>query len=149
MRYRDTGNVHKDFHLATDRTVRYVTRRYGTDFLEELFRRTAQLVYRDIYENLKSGKAEPLVEHWKYYYEREAGVFEVEQTDDEIVFTVKDCPAIRHLKGKGVTVDQASYQPTILMNRAWSEGTPFGITTDIDGDGAYTMTIRRGPHAAE
>ena len=46
MRYRDTGNVHKDFQLATEATIRYALESYGPDFLSELFARTAQLIER-------------------------------------------------------------------------------------------------------
>ena len=135
MRYKDTGNVHKDFHRATDRTVRYVAKRYGMDFLKELFRRTAQQVYADIYGDLKAGNAEPLVEHWSYYYEREGGVFDVRRDDSRVSFAVTECPMVRHLQENGHTVDSSTYLPAILMNEAWSEDTPFSIDTEIHGDG--------------
>ncbi len=77
MRYMDKGEVHKDFHLATNETINFVLSEYGKEFLAELFRRTAQNVYRDIYSNLLKGNYQPLLEHWKYYYTREDGVFNV------------------------------------------------------------------------
>ena len=119
------------------------------EFLTELFRRTAQRVFRDIYEHLKHGDLEPLVEHWTYYYGREGGKFDVVRTDDQVDFKVMDCPAVRHLKERGVPIDDAFYLQISLLNSAWAEETPFTIETDILGEGVYTMRLRRRQHASE
>ena len=71
MRYRETGNVHKDFHLSMNTSIKYVLRNYGMETLRELFRRTAQLVYREIYADLRGGNFSSLLEHWRYFYDRE------------------------------------------------------------------------------
>lgn len=141
MRYREVGNVHKDFHLATNTSIRYVLSHYGMDFLRELFRRTAQSVYREIYESLKQGDCAPLREHWEYYYDREGGRYEVRESEGGFVFDVLDCPAVRHLKERGVSVSEEFYLQDILLNEAWAEGTPFSIETEIYGDGAYRMQV--------
>ena len=144
MRYTDTGNVHKDFHQATDRTVNYVLDTYGDVFLDELFKRTAQRVYRSIWDDLKNGDSSQLLEHWKHYYDREGGSYRVEEADDGAArFYVDDCPAIRHLKEKGVEVTERSYLPTVLLNKYWSEDSAFDIETEILGDGRYVQTIVR------
>jgi len=148
MRYRDTGEVHKDFHLGTMTTIRYVKKTYGMDFLTELFRRTAQQVYRAIYEELKRGDPEPLVEHWEYYFTREDGRFEVVRGAGEIVFRVLECPAYRHLTERGAEIDDDFYLQITLLNDAWSEDTPFTIRTRVTGPGAYELTIGE-KHATE
>jgi hypothetical protein len=152
VRYKDTGNLHKDFHLATDRTIRYVLREYGEEFLRELFYRTAQRVYKDIYENLKAGNWEPLKEHLLYYYEREGGEFSVEDLEsgeEGFRFRVVRCPATEHLKVKGVPVTDDFYKQVILLGEGWSENTPFTISTEIEGEGKYTITLRRSEDAAK
>ena len=143
MRYEHTGNVHKDFHLATNTTIRYVLDQYGPDFLRELFRRTAQKVYADIYGHLKNGDADPLLEHWKYYYDREDGKYQVNTTPTSIEFAVEDCPAVRHLHQRDTAVTDEFYLQSALLNDGWSEGTPFVVSTEVVGDGRYTMTIRK------
>lgn len=143
MRYRETGEVHKDFHLATNTTIQYVLRCYGEEFLRELFRRTAQKVYRDIYEHLRRGDYEPLLEHWSYFYTREGGRFTITCGTDEVVFHVQECPAARHLKERGVEVPDSFVLQTVLLNEAWSEGTPFDIETVILQTGEYRQIIRK------
>jgi len=143
MRYTDTGEVHKDFHLATNETIDFVLSEYGSEFLSELFRRTAQNVYRDIYNHLRDGNPQPLIDHWSYYYSREKGNFTVSEDGGDISFHVTDCPAVRHLREKNVPVTDNFYLQVSLMNEAWSEQTPFDIATEIIGEGNYRMTIRR------
>lgn len=149
MRYEDTGNVHKDFHLALDTTIKYVLKNHGKDFLRELFRRTAQLVYRDIYEHLKKGDWSKLLEHWKYYLEREQAVFDISESSDSATLSITDCPAVRHLKEKGVAVEDCFCLQTTLMNEAWSQNTPFIITTEISRPGSCRQIIKRRSHASE
>jgi hypothetical protein len=143
MRYRDTGNLHKDFHLATHRTIRYVLDAYGDEFLRELFVRTAQRVYRAIYEALQRGDSAPLLQHWRYYHGRELSRFRVEETKDTTRFVVEECAAVRYLREHDVEPGDAYYRHIRYMNEGWSEGTPFVIETEVTADGGYVQTIRR------
>ena len=132
-----------DFHLATSATISYVLDEFGKPFLRELFRRTAQEVYRDIYENLKAGNSEPLLEHWEYYMKREGGDFELDRRDDKVELNVRICPAVRHLRKQGKEPTPNFCLQTVLMNDAWSIGTPFSIKTAVSGEGSCRQTIRR------
>lgn len=135
--------MHKDFHLATHRTIRYVLENYGDQFLRELFVRTAQRVYRAIHEALRRGDPAPLVEHWSYYHEREGSRFRVEETEAATRFVVEECAAVRHLEKHGVEPGEAFYRHIRYMNEGWSEGTPFVIDTELVAGGGYIQTIRR------
>jgi hypothetical protein len=143
MRYTDTGEVHKDFHLATNATIDFVLSEYGIDFLKELFGRTAKNVYKDIYENLQKGDHKPLLEHWKYYYTREQGVFSVSERDGGFTFHVTECPACRHLKEKNTPITDNYYLQISLLNEAWAENTPFTIETHIISEGEYKMRVQK------
>ena len=149
MRYQDTGNVHMDFHLATNTTIHYVLEEYGETFLKELWRRTAQQVYKDIYEHLKQGDMHPLLEHWEYYFKREKGVFHLTKDSTGAVLVVDECPAVRHLREKGVAPDPCFCSQTKHLNEAWSEGTPFEIATETTGVGSCRQVIRRKAYAAQ
>lgn len=141
MRYQETGNVHKDFHLAMNTSIEYVLGRYGIEFLRELFRRTAQSVYRDIYDSLAKGNWKPLLEHWRYFYDREGGEYEVTYVKDGFVFTVTDCPAARHLREKKVAVTDHFRLQDVLLNEGWSLGTPFNIKTELLSEKSYRMSV--------
>ena len=143
LRYQETGEVHMDFHRTTNGTITYLREKHGLEFLEEIFRRTAQDVYRSIWDDLKRGDPEQLVAHWQYFLDREKGQYRIEREDGLIRCTVLRCPAAAYLKGRGITPDPAFRRQTQAMNRAWSEGTPFEITTQSLSDESYVQTIRR------
>ena len=143
MRYRDTGNVHKDFHLATDTTIRYVLETYGTDFLSELFARTAQRVYRDIYDSLVAGVFEPFLEHLTYYYRREGGVFDVTRVDGGFDFSVSQCPAVRHVIERTGKVEDNFFLQFELLAKGFAEDTPFEIEFQRVDDFGYRYSLRQ------
>lgn len=143
MRYKETGEVHMDFHRTTNGTIAWVRKTHGEKFLDDVFRRTAQDVYRSIHEDLKRGDPEQLVEHWTYFFDREKGEYKLEREGDTIRFIVTKCPAIAYLQSRGIEVDPCFCRQTVVMNQAWSEGTPFEITTEVQGGGRCVQTIRR------
>ena len=143
MRYRETGEVHLDFHRATNGTIAYLRDNYGREFLDETFRRTARDVYRAIHEDLKQGNPEHLVEHWTYFFDREGGQYTLERKGGEIRFVVHKCPAIAYLESRGIPVDTDFCRQTVVVNETLAEGTPFEVTTEVLGGGKCVQTIRR------
>lgn len=143
MRYRETGQVHMDFHRTTNGTITYLRQKYGQEFVDDVFRRTARDVYRAIRDDLKRGHPEHLLEHWTYFFDREGGEYEVEREGGEIRFMVKRCPAIAYLQDKGVEIDPKFCRGTVVLNEALGEDTPFEVTTDVQGGGKCVQTIRR------
>ncbi|MEI6874873.1 MAG: hypothetical protein WCL50_07060 [Spirochaetota bacterium] len=149
LRYAEDGEVHKDFHLATDTSISWILGNYGESFLAELFRRTAEDVYADIHRRLKMGDGSELVAHWRYFLEREGGVFDISEENGATRLHVRDCPAARHLQDRGRSVSREFHLQTSLMNEAWSRGTPFEISTELLGDCECLITLRRRADAAE
>jgi len=143
MRYQETGEVHMDFHRSTNGTIAYLREHYGEDFLDDIFRRTAQQVYRAIHEDLKAGNPEHLVEHWKYFFDREKGEYEIEREGGEIRMTVSRCPAVAYLQGRGIEIDPAFCRQTVAVNDALAEGSPFEVATEVLGGARCVQTIRR------
>ncbi len=143
MRYRDEGALHLDFYRTLNATIRFLSENYGRDFLRETFIRTARCVYRSIYESLKRGCAEELVEHWEYYLGREGGEFSIKHAEDGIVFTVKKCPAVSYLQDRGIDVHSDFCMQTVEINRALSDGTPFFIETEVTGQASCVQSVIR------
>ncbi len=143
LRYRETGELHKDFHGSMNAAVEFVGERYGREGLREVFRNTAQKVYRSIYEKLKAGDWSELLEHWRYFMEREDADFSIAVTDTEAVMTVRRCPAVAHLRKLGMVPSAYFCDQTVLLNEAWCEDTPFEAVTEITGEGCCVQRIIR------
>ncbi|MCC6444893.1 MAG: hypothetical protein IT210_15725 [Armatimonadetes bacterium] len=143
MRYRETGEVHLDFHRTANGTIEYIGRHYGREFLDEIFRRTAQDVYRAVREEMRQGNAESLVEHWAYFFDREGGQYRLEREGDTIRMIVDRCPAIAYLNERGIPVAEHFCRQTVVINETLAEGSPFEVTTEVQGGGKCVQTIRR------
>ena len=143
LRYQETGNTHLDFHGAANTTIDFIVERFGIAALHDIFARVGKDVYADIHDHLKAGNSAELARHWQYFFERENGEFSIETTDDEIVLTVRRCPAYWHVKKIASTVSPHFCDQTIKVNEALADGTPFTISTEITGEGACRQVIRR------
>ncbi len=143
MRYKETGNLHMDFHRTMNETISYLRKKYGARFLDETFKRTARDVYRSIRQDLLEGSTQQLIEHWKYFFEREGSNYVIENRGDTIKMTVNRCPAIDYLQKKGIKIDPAFCRQTIVVNSALAAGTLFQINTKVLGTGRCVQTLRR------
>ncbi len=143
MRYRETGQVHMDFHRTTNGTIAYLRRQYGQEMVDTVLRRMARDVYRAIRSDLMAGNPESLVEHWTCFLEREGGEHSVERDGDSIRVVVQRCPAASYLQGRGVALDAAFRRQTTVLNSALAEGTPFEVITEVLDDTRYIETVRR------
>lgn len=143
LRYNEVGNVHMDFHGAANTTIDFIVRRFGIDAMHQIFRQVGQDVYQDIRRHLMAGDANELVKHWRYFFEREDGDFDIVVRDDEIVLTVRRCPAWHHVAKIAGSVSANFCDQTIVTNAAMAEGTPFAVETSVTGPGACRQVIRR------
>jgi len=144
MRYYDVGEIHKDFHLATNRTIDYIMRVYGEDFLLELCKRTAQNIYSQIYNSIKKGDLSELIKHLTYYIEREEGVVEVESSLNMTVVKVVSCPMHVHINSSDQKLSKYMELFLSTLYKMFAENTPFTISLNsYDPNGSYTINIQR------
>ena len=143
LRYRETGEVHLDFHRTTNGTIAWLRANLGREFLDETFRRFARDVYRDLHRQLAAGDVDALVEHWTYFMDREGGEYSLERDGAAVRLIVHRCPAVSYLRGRGIEVDRDFCRQTVVVNETLAEGTPFTISTDVLGDGRCVQTVTR------
>ena len=143
LRYQSSGEVHKDFHGLTCATLHYLIDCYGKEAMVEVLKNTAQKVYKTMHEGLKNGDPEELVEYWKFYFERENGVFSIERVEEEIRLIVQDCPALRHLVKLEQEPDPLMCEGPAIFNDALAEGSPFEIETRKTGTFSCVQILKR------
>lgn len=133
-----------DFHRTMNGTIDYISARYGEDFLKAIFRKTALHVYRSIHRDLASGRTDQLIEHWRYYLERENAKFCISRNSSgEIILEVKKCPAVDYLEKNSIRISPYFCAQTTAFNDAVSEGTPFRIESNVTCRGECVQTVRR------
>ena len=142
MRYKETGNLHLEFHRSLNNTLRYLRTRYHQEFVDDLFRKMAKDVYRSIRQDLLNGDPSQLVEHWNYFFNREDGKIAIDREGEIIRMTVEQCPAVRTII-EHEELEPALCRGTRVLNDALVEGSQFAIGTEILGGGRCIQTIRR------
>lgn len=143
LRYHETGNIHLDFHGATNTTIDFIVENYGVAVLHEIFEKVGKDVYADIRAHLIAGDAQELVRHWRHFFERENADFDIAVEDDEIVLTVRRCPAYAHVQKIAPSVSPWFCDQTVKTNEAMAEGSRFEVATEITGPGACRQIIRK------
>jgi len=143
MRYEEDGNVHLDFHGATNTTIDFIVERFGVAAMDEIFKKVGRDVYASIRADLIAGDTRQLVRHWRHFFDRESGDYDIEIGDDEVVLTVRRCPAWHHVKTLVGHVSPHFCDQTSRTNEAMAEGSPFAIDTEITGEGSCRQVIRR------
>lgn len=142
LRYRSGGELHRDFHASILDGIEYVRSNYGDDALREVIFKTGTEVYKTLHEKLVAGDPSELIAWWRYYMNREGADYSLEVTDDGAVLTVRDCPAIRHLKERKIDGGKAICMATRLLNDAFCSGSPYEIVLEETGDRSCVQTLR-------
>ena len=143
LRYSDQGNIHMDFHGATNTTIEFIIKNYGIEIMNDIFFKVGKDVYKDLRMHIKNGDIEVLAEHWQHYFGREGADFDIDIKNDEIILTVHRCTAYEHVKKITGFVSPHFCDQTIKTNEALAEGTAFSIDTEILGEASCRQIIRR------
>lgn len=143
LRYNDDGNVHMDFHGATNTTIDFIIKNYGVDVMDQIFSKVGKEVYADIRQHLQAGNAGELVKHWRHFFDREGADYDIKIGNDEIVLTVRHCTAFHHVKKIAPEISPHFCDQTIKVNTALAEAGPFSIDTVITGPGSCRQIIRK------
>jgi len=143
MRYKDTGNLHLDFHGTVNTTINYIVKNFGADAIRKIFFNTGRDVYKSIREKLTKGDASELIEHWNYYFNRENAAFRIVSNADNVILYVDECPAVKHIKKLGLELSPHFCDQTDYVNKGICSGTDFDITTVKTGECSCIQTLRR------
>ena len=143
LRYNDQGNVHMDFHGATNTTIDFIIKKYGIETMNDIFKKVGNDVYADIKEHINAGNINMLAEHWQHFFDREGADYSISVKEDEIILTVNKCTAYEHVRKLAGNVSPYFCDQTIKTNEAIAEGTPYKITTEILGEGSCKQIIRK------
>ena len=143
LRYQENNELHRDFHGTTNTTLNYIADHYGVEALKMILRKTGHDVYKSIREKLEKGDASELIEHLNWFFYRERGKYRITVSENEIVFEVFECPAIRHLRKLGLEPSKHVCLQTSEVNAGMCEETPWHSEVRILGEGHCTQTFRK------
>ena len=85
LRYTDKGNVHMDFHGATNTTIEFIINKYGIETMNDIFKKVGNDVYKNIKQHIQSGNIKMLAKHWQHFFDREGADYSISIKEDEIL----------------------------------------------------------------
>ena len=121
----DNAYFHPDFHGALSAGVDYLDRAYGPEAVRDYLRRFALTYYAPVRRALVERGLEALAEHLRSVYERESGQVEITCTHDSLVLKAPECPAVRHMRGRGYRVARLWAETISAVNEGLCAGTPY------------------------
>lgn len=144
MRRRASDNVylHKDFHGALSAAIEYLDHNFGAEAVREYLRQFALTYYAPVRDDLRQRGLVALKEHFERIYAVEGADVDIRLTDDELVVTVPECPAVTHMRSRGYHVARLFVEATRTVNEALCEGTPFAAEL-VDYDPQTGGSIQR------
>ena len=143
LRYQEDNELHMDFHGTTNATLNYIVGKYGVEALEMILHRTGEKVYQSIHDKLARGDASELIEHLKWFFDREKGCYNLEMLPNGIRFEVFECPAIRHLRKLGMEPSEHFCLQTKCINEGMCRNTPWRASLEIVDEGHCIQTFEK------
>lgn len=141
----DNRYLHKDFHGALSNGLIYLERMYGREAAVAFLRRFADTYHAPLRASMIALGLAPLRDYLQSIYEVEGAAFTLSASEDELVLDLAACPALAHLKARGMPVAPIFGDIGLHLYRALCEGTPFAFErSGFDpATGACRMRFRR------
>lgn len=130
-----------DFYFAVNATFRWIYENWGEEDLTAYWRTLGREHYAKLTRCFAAGGLQAVYDYWREFFANEPGgeVF-VELLDDRVVITVKQCPAISHLRAHGRDIMPLYCRHCTVVSQAMCEGA--GIAVEVEGgDGACVQVF--------
>ena len=114
---------HQDFHISMNKGIQYLSDTYGEDEVKAYLRRYARRVYAALIERIRREGLAPLEAMIRTSYRREKAedALETQLDDRRLTVSVSRCPAVGHLREKGVEVSPQFPMTTTEVMRTLAE----------------------------
>lgn len=119
--------LHKDFHIAMNYGLEYLSEKYGDEAVAAYLRQFAAVFYSPLKKQLAVEGLKAIRAHYEYIYgiEEVSGDLECCLAGNELEIRVKKCPAVSHMNRKKVAVSRHYIETLRTVNKAICEGTGY------------------------
>jgi len=121
----DNPYLHRDFHGALSCGIEYLHTRYGEEAVRKYLREFAGAFYAPLRQRMKTDGLAAIREHYEQIFREEEGKVQFKGSDTSLTITVKACPAITHMRKRGLPVARMYCETTRVMNEVMCEGSSF------------------------
>ncbi len=142
--YKDTKPVGAaDFYFAINATFRFIHDRFGMEGLRRYWTEMGANYFAPVSASWKANGLDGVMEYWKAFFAAEPKAeVDISRQGESVVFEVKTCPAIKHLRDHQRQVLPSFCQHCYFVSEAMAY--PGGMTVRIDGgNGSCRQTFLR------
>lgn len=141
----DNEYLHKDFHGAMSTGIQYLEDKHGPDAVLEYMQQLAVNCYGKLTEDIKQRGLQAIRDHYQRIYDLESGVVEFEQSSDQLVMTVKKCPAVSHMVENNYPVAGMFVETQRALNAAICNNTGYAaeLLSYDDATGACVLKFSK------
>jgi len=133
-----------DFYFAINATFRWIYDNWGEEGLMDYWQALGREHFADVTERFRQGGMEAVREYWQAFFDEEpGGDVAVERNGDTVTITVRNCPAIKHLRAHGREIMPLYCRHCQVVSEAMCEGA--GIQVKVEGGGgSCVQTFTKG-----
>jgi predicted ArsR family transcriptional regulator len=129
----DNAYLHRDFHGALCYAIKYLDETYGAEFADEYLREVGRRVFAPLHEALAEEGLGAVEAHFRGVFALEGGEAEFSRDgDEELTIAVSRCPAVEHLKARGLFFTERFCATTGEINAGFCEGTEYVCTCEYE-----------------
>ena len=141
----DNPYFHKDFHIALNYGIEYLSRNFGEEAVREYLKQFADSYYSLLRIAIKEKGLLTVKEHYEKIYEIEKAVFDMSFSHDELIIHLSASPAVMHIKASGHSVSELFCETITTVNKTICENTAydFELLEYIEENGAYRLRFFR------
>lgn len=121
--------LHREFHVSMDRGADYVRKQYGEDGLSEYLSQFEHAFHIPLREAIKKEGLTAIGAYLTQLYaiEEASDALGIKETENELLVTVRYCPAVRYMKNENHIPSDAYEKCTEYVYRALAEETGYGF----------------------
>lgn len=123
----DNEYLHKDFHGALSGGLDYLKENYGPDAVIEYLQEFTDNYFGPLKEKLRSEGLMAVKDHFEKIYQIERGQADFELSDDELLITVAQCPAVMHMRSQNYQISDMWVETTRTVNERLCEGSDYSF----------------------
>jgi len=98
--------VCKDFHGIISYLIEFVRERHGENIVESFFKEASVYIYKPLIKRIKKNGLAEIKKHLERTFFIEDGKFDLDYDKNKLIFRVRKCPAIWHMKDKKFDIDK-------------------------------------------
>ncbi|HNR31768.1 MAG TPA: hypothetical protein PKI11_12845 [Candidatus Hydrogenedentes bacterium] len=139
-----------DFYFAINATFRFILQNYGEEALHRYWRALGAEYYAPLADRFRTGGLDEVARYWTAFFAAEpGGDVSVAREKDEVILTVRECPAIRWLRLHNREICPGYCQHCRHVSTAIAENAGMRFTlTGGGGTCEQTFSLRDGESPA-